>query len=57
MYFELSVAASGCDEVEVEVVESMMVELEHGSGVVHKLEEEVNREATKHMVGEKADSV
>ena len=57
MYFELGVAASGCDEVEVEVVESMMVELEHGSGVVHKLEEEVNREATKHMVGEKADSV
>ena len=28
-----------------------------GSGVVHKLKEEVNREATKHMVREKADSV
>ena len=28
-----------------------------GSGVVHKLKEEVNREATKHMVREMADSV
>ena len=28
-----------------------------GSGVVHKLKGEVNREATKHMVREKADSV
>ena len=43
--------------VQVEVVENMMIELDHGSGVVHKLKEEVNRETTKHMVGEKADSV
>ena len=43
--------------VQIEVVENMMIELDHGSGVVDKLKEEVNRETTKHMVGEKADSV
>ena len=36
--------------VQVEVVENMMIELDHGSGVVDKLKEEVNRETTKHMV-------